>query len=355
MPQGLYFDESVGKTITTHSMIKTMRHCPQQADYKYARRLKPRKLSKPLKRGTWMHHLLEEHHAGRDWEAMHRKLSAKYNELFDEEKDFYGDLPNECRSLMESYLWHYKDDPWAVLETEFTVEAEFPDGTLYRGKVDALIENQFGLWIVDHKTHAKFPDQTFRLLDAQSALYLWAALKMKIPVQGFIWNYLKTKAPSTPTLIKDGSRLSRTLGDTDWLTYTRALKKMKEERGYKITAENVAFAKALKARRYVPGEPQLSEFFRRDILEKDNAMLRRVAMAAYHTSKRMHSYPFDKPDIVERNVDSGACTYRCGYTDICTTELRGGNTQFMLKNGYTVGDPMDYYQDRAGEQRGATE
>lgn len=346
---GIYYDESVGKEITTHSMIKTFRRCHRQALYKYNDRLKPR-LTKPLKRGTWMHSLLEEHHAGRDWERMHRALTAKFHQLFDEEKMEFGDLPTECKTLMESYLWHYKDDPWTVHETEFTVEAEFPDGRLYRGKVDALVENQFGLWIVDHKTHGSLPNHAFRLLDAQSALYLWAARRSGIPVQGFIWNYLKTKAPSQPRLLQSGARLSKTLGDTDYLTYTRALKRLKAERGYRITRENVEFAERLKAMRYKPGEPQLSPFFRRDILEKDDAMLKRVAMEAYHTSKQMHEYPFDRRDIVERTIDR-SCEFYCGFSALCTTELIGGNTVALKKN-YKVGDPMDYYQDRAGEAPG---
>ena len=36
-------------------------------------------------------------------------------------------------------------------EVEFVLETEFPDGTIYRGKIDLLIENHGGLWIVDHK------------------------------------------------------------------------------------------------------------------------------------------------------------------------------------------------------------
>jgi RecB family exonuclease len=351
---GLYYDERVGKEVVTHSMIKTFRRCPRQALYKYQERLKPKVVAKPLKRGTWMHYLLEEHHAGRDWRKKHAELSNKYNELFDEEKDFYGDLPTECLALMESYIWHYKADPWNVLETEFTVEADFPDGTLYRGKVDALIENAFGLWIVDHKTHAVLPDQTFRLLDAQSALYIWAARKMGIEVQGFIWNYLKTKAPAEPRLLKDGSRLSLKLGDTDWVTYTKTLNRLKEERGYKITRANVEFANRLKGDRYVPGEPQVSPFFRRDILEKDEGMLKRVAAEAYHTARRMARYPFTQRDIVERVVDRG-CTFTCSYRDLCTAELMGGNTTYILGKTMKVGDPQDYYEDRAGEQRGTPE
>lgn len=350
---GLYYDETVDAEVSTHSMMKSFRACHRQAMYKYVDRLKPRMLSKPLKRGTWMHYLLEEHHAGRDWEAKHKQLSAQYEMLFDEEKDFYGDLPHECRALMEAYLWHYKDDPWKVLETEFTVEAFFPDGRLYRGKVDALIENAFGIWIVDHKTHKVLPDHTFRLLDAQSGLYLWAANKMKLPVQGFIWNYLKTAPPSIPRLIKDGSRLSKVMGETDYLTYTREIRRLKAEEGLRITQDIVDRSRALKAQRYVHGEPQTSPFFRRDILEKDPAMLKRVAAEAYHTSLQMHKYPFAQRDIVERSVDSGNCRYRCSFSDICTVEMIGGNTLPILKQNYKVGDPLDYYQDRAGDFKGS--
>lgn len=352
---GIYFDERVGMEITTHSMIKSFKGCPRQSLYKYIDRLKPKAVSKPLKRGTWMHYLLEEHHAGRDWEAKHLELSRQFDGLFDEEKDFYGDLPTECLTLMRSYVWHYKADPWKVLETEFTVETEFPDGRLYRGKVDALIENQFGLWLVDHKTHAQLPDHNFRLLDAQSSLYLWAAKRNGIPVQGFIWNYLKTKPPSEPTLLKDGSRFSKRMGETDYLTYSRAIKRLRDERGYRITRADVEMGNRLKQHRYVPGEPQTSPFFRRDILEKDNAMLRRVAMESYHTSKRMHEYPFDRRDIVERNVDQKRCRYMCSYTDVCTAELLGNNIKPLLKQNYKVGDALDYYEDRAGEQKGTGE
>lgn len=352
---GLYFDPSVDSYVVTHSMIKAFRACKRQTLYKQVDRLKPRLLGKPLKRGTWMHTLLEEHHAGRDWREMHNKLCAKYNEMLDEEKDYYGDLPNDARLLMESYEWHYADDPWTVHEVEYTLEAKFPDGTLYRGKVDAIIENSLGLWIIDHKTHAVLPSHTFRLLDAQSALYLWAAKKMDIPVQGFIWNYLKTKAPSKPTLLQSGARLSKKLGDTDWLTYTREIKRLKAERGYRVTRDDVAFAERLKAQRYKHGEPQLSPFFRRDILEKDDDMLRRVASEAYNTTRQMAKYNFAQRDAVERSVEMRKCEYFCGYRDLCTTELIGGNTALMLRNNYRVGDPQDYYQDRAGEQRGGAE
>jgi hypothetical protein len=346
--KALYLDD--GHAVSTHSMLKCFRRCPKQAEFKYVYRLKPRLLGTPLKRGTWVHLLLEELHKGGDWRAVHAKLSAEFDNLFDEERDFYGDMPTEIGHLMESYEWHYALDPWKVLETEFTLEFEWPDGSIYRGKVDMLVETQFGLFLVDHKTHKRLPKLGFRLLDGQSALYSYAALKNKIPVQGFIWNYIKWKAPSVPKLVYKNTRLSRTAIETDYPTYTKALKKYKAEfpESFRITADYVEMQKRLKGLQYRHGEPQNSPFFLRSILEKDVDMLKKVAREHYHTSKRMNDYDFSPDAPVERVVDS-SCEYFCSYTDICTVELLGGNIKPLIKQNYIVGDPMAYYQDRAGE------
>lgn len=295
-----------------------------------------------------MHELLEEYHMGRDWEFRHKLLSAKFNNLFDEERDFYGDLPTECLRLMRAYIWHYKDDTWKVLETEFTVETEFPDGTIYRGKCDALIENRLGIWLVDHKTHKTLPDHNFRLRDAQSALYLWACLRNKIPVEGFIWNYLRTKAPTLPHQNLNG-QLSKRAIDTDYITYVAEVNRLKRDNGLRITPEIKAKAAYLKSLRYQPDMPQLSEFFRRDMLEKSNGMLKQAAIENYRTAKRMNEYDFSYG--VER-ITENSCKYMCSYVDICTVDLMGGNLKPLIKANYTIGNPLDYYQDRAGDFRG---
>ena len=350
---GIYFDpdalDGEGARISTHSMLKTFRRCPKQAEFKYIHRLKPKRLANPLKRGTWVHALLEEYHKGGDWLKLHRKYSAQFAKLFDEEKDFYGDMPTEILTIMKSYMWHYKDDPWEYIDQEFELNAKLPDGTLYRGKVDALIRNQFGLWLVDHKTHKTLPDSSFRLLDAQSALYLWAARENGLEVQGFIWNYIKWKAPSVPKLLKDGSRFSKSVTDYDYPTYVRAIKAAREENPDFVISEEMRYtANRLKGERYEFGKPQTSNFFRRDVLEKSEDMIERVLQGNYTTSLRMHSYDFSDPDAVERVVERG-CTFSCSYLDLCTAELAGGNLRPLLKQNYTVGDPNSYYHDRAGD------
>jgi hypothetical protein len=331
-------------------MLKTFRRCPKQAEFKYIHRLKPKKLGSPLKRGTWVHALLEAYHMGQDWRAVHEKYTYEFSRLFDEEKDFYGDMPTEILTIMEGYIWHYKNDPWEWIDAEFQLEAQSPDGTIYRGKVDSLIRNEFGLWLVDHKTHKTLPKLNFRLLDAQSALYLWAARENGLQVRGFIWNYLRWKAPTVPALVDRNTRLTKSATDTDYPTMYRALKKYKAEHPdtFKISADDMAKLRRLQGQRYEFGKAQTSDFFRRDVLEKSDEMIDRVVKANLHTSLRLHDYEFSDPDFVERVVER-SCEFSCSYTDICTAELTGANIRPLVKQNYIVGDPNDYYQDKAGD------
>lgn len=341
---GIYTDEDTGQLISTHSMLKTFRRCPKQTQYKYLDRLKPKVIGRPLRFGTWMHSLYEAYYKGEDWVEKNKQLTAKFATWFDEEKERTGDLPRDCARTMRSYLWHYEADPWKVHDVEFMLEVTLPDGNLYRCKLDMLIENQFGLWVVDHKNMRSLPDHNFRLLDAQSALYVWAALKNKIPVQGHIWNYIRSKAPTIPKPIQDGSRLSKRDVDTDYPTLMKAIKQAKlDPNDYK------AWRIGLMRQRYATGIVQTSPFFRRDTIEKTPAMLKQVATEAYATHVRMHSYHWDKTTSIER-VPDRSCAFGCSYVDLCTTELFGGNADLLRRQRYGVGDPLDYYFDESHHQ-----
>lgn len=340
----MYVDE--GKSIITNSMLSTFLRCPKQTEYKYYHRLKPKLLGSPLKRGKWVHDLLEEDAKGGDWLALHKKYSRQFEEMFDEEKDYYGDMPTEILRIMKSYFWHYKHDPWKYHEAELELEMTLPNGQVLRGKIDALIENQFGLWLVDHKTHKTLPGLQYRILDTQSPRYLLLAKANKIPVMGFIWNYVRWKAPTVPVLLKDGSRISKRAVDTDYPTLRKALKRYELD-----PAPYSDMLARLKAQRYAPGEAQTSSFFLRSVMEKDKEMLKRMKKATQVTGNRLDAYDFSDPDFVERNTGRH-CEFMCSYTALCGAELMGLNTKPLIKQNYRVGDPMSYYHDKAGDIEG---
>lgn len=356
MPRPLYPHQDTGQAILTNSMLTAFRRCIKQSEFKYVHRLKPKMLGGPLKRGTWVHSLLEEDANGKDWRKLHKKLSHQFGQLFDEEKDYYGDMPTEIETIMKSYFWHYKNDPWKYLETELELTAELPNGVLLRIKFDALVENQWGIWLVDHKSHKTLPGLQYRLLDTQSPIYVWVAHQNNIPVNGFIWNYVRWKAPTIPEMAYVGTarqRLSIRGIETDYPTYARALKQYKQEHGLRIKdyAEEL---ERLKKQRYRAGEPQTSPFFRRDVFEKQPDLVERVLKEAMRTADRMNSYDWSDPDAVERTVGRH-CEFMCSYKDICSMQLLGGNLKPLLKQNYEVGDPMSYYHDKAGDTRDARE
>jgi len=338
---GLYRDAETGQLISTHSMLKTMRRCPKQAQYKYVERLKPKRLGRPLRCGTWMHKLQEVYYKGGDWREEQQRQTSKFRKLWEDEQSDVGDLPGDTERLWRSYLWHYKNDNWKVLETEFTLEAELPDGSKLRGKVDNLIEDQYGLWIVDHKWHKVFPDHSFRILDQQSVGYLWLALKNKIPVQGHIWNYGRSKPPTLPVLTKTGLIARWRMLDTDYPTAARFIKNHPDLRDISRYYPKL---RILKSHRYVHGEPQRSNFFRRVVVEKPISQINRNIRELYRTHLRMHDYDFQDIDSVER-VPDRSCTFMCSYRDLCSAEAVTGQRPVSWRHQFSIGDPLDYYDD----------
>lgn len=332
--------------VVTHSLIKSFRRCPRISLYKHHDQLAPRSLSKPLKRGTWIHELLEAYYNGEDWKAVHRHNTARFAELFDEEKDKLGDLPKECMRLFRSYLWHYKnDEDWTVIEAEGKLTATLPaSGVEWQGKFDMLVEDGEGdLWMVDHKSHRVLPSLTHRLLDQQSILYIWAARENGINVKGFVWNYIRTSAPKEVRVTKQG-RIAANQGVTD---YPTAYTSLVQQFGKDGIDQYKPYLRDLAKMRYKFGEAQLSPFFVRTHMEKSDEMIARAVAEADHTADRYAEYPFDDRDAVER-VPDRSCDW-CSYKNLCTTELIGGNADNVRRQEFITQDPFHYYKGQSDD------
>lgn len=344
-----------GIPILTQSSMKTFRQCPREFYYKYELSLKPKVASTPLTRGKWMHSLIEAYYQEEDWKPVHDKYTAQFSKLFDEEKEKLGDLPREIDLLMASYQWYYGDPEvkgteWIVHEVEKMIQCELPNGHWFRGVVDLIVEDEYGLWLVDHKNMKTFPDWAYRMLDEQSSLYIWAARQMGIPVRGFIWNYISTKGFPKYPVLKAGHRFEKKSFDAETIypAFARAIKKAKREFPETFLADpddrkmyqnrlNV-----LKGDRWAgPDSMPNSPYFRRDVLEKTEDTIERVLVSAMRTSETMHNYDFSDPDKVERDINS--CKgFFCSYKDLSIADLVNGDSSLAAKRGYTTHDPTAY-------------
>ncbi|AZS06606.1 helicase [Mycobacterium phage JacoRen57] len=323
--------------------------CPREALYKYQDLLTPRqKHSQPLERGTWFHALLEAKYkqmGGLETDgvtAVHTQLCDEFGELLDEEREMLGDLPNEMKRLYNSYQWHYrKDESWTIHEVEMKVEAELPNGMQYQGKIDMLVENEWGLYAVDHKTHKRLPSMDYRYRDKQSILYIWALRACGIPVTGFIWNYVVPTAPE-PLKFKVRGGLYKRQPLTDYPTALRGIKEL----GLDPTEdpELSSILSELKKVRYDPDSVQSSPVFRRDLLEKHDDMIERTVLEVTHTAERFEQYAWENRDQVER-VNDRSCDW-CSYRHICIAELIGANAENVRRQIYKKADPFAYYDEK---------
>jgi rubrerythrin len=315
--------------------------------YKYVDLIEPQlKTAQPLERGKWFHELLEAKYKGNNVKEVHERLSYNFTDLFDEEQEALGDLPNEMKTLYNSYQWHYrKDESWKVHEVEMKVEADLPNGMQYQGKIDMLIEDQFGLWAVDHKTHKRLPSMDFRFRDKQSVMYIWALRQCGIPVRGFIWNYVVPHAPK-PLRFTQSGRLYKRQPFTDYPTVYRQLKNEDLHKD----PDFLPILRDLKAVRYDPEKPQSSKVFRRDTLEKHDDMIDRVVKEATHTADRYAEYAWENRDAIER-INDRSCDW-CPYRHICIAELIGANADNVRRQMYhKVESPFAYYDDKRNDAK----
>ncbi|MCA1624148.1 MAG: PD-(D/E)XK nuclease family protein [Acidobacteria bacterium] len=323
--------------VTTQSMLANFSRCPRKAMYAYVDKIKPRKTSRPLKMGAWFHLLLQARYNGQDWKDRHNELIENHEEVFFKEE--WEEISETCARLMLSYLWYYQLEAkygWKIIDVEFKLETTWPDGTPYWCKIDLLVEINGELWIVDHKLRTKLPSHLQRLLDSQGLLYPWAAQKNGLKIKGFIWNYIRMRAPAIPQIRRDG-KLSERKIETDYPTLKKTLTEHKiDPRMYD------AELRRLRAIYWRPGKAQQSPFFQRIQWELDPAVIRKKVIEKNRTHKRLKIYDFTNRDAVERIVDP-SCDWGCDYSLLCMAELYGSNVEQTLRLHYRQADPLSYY------------
>lgn len=352
-----------GQLVVTQSMVSSFVQCPREVYYSVVEGLRPRLASMPLTRGTWVHSLLEARANGENWRKKHKELLETARlEQFDEEVE---ELATQCFNIVESYEWVWRREKWKVIKAELTVERPMFQGkALYRGRIDLIVQDEAGdIWLVDHKTHAQFPDWRYRELAFQNYSYLWACktapeyLALGIPQpKGFIYDYCKTNAIKTPTLTQAGKQ-SRSLkpSGTTLPTYRRWLR----ENGMMTTVrgKDLLAIEDPKERAYVEEflvelqHRDYSDLFRRDAMTFSMEQSRRQLKSFVTSAKRMLNYKWGDPDCVERNLS--ACSgFMCNYKDLTVADLMHGSSEIEQKTRYvTTRDPLDYYPNQKKKRK----
>lgn len=321
----LTYGEVEGDDLLTVSVSRanSWRKCQQLHDWKYVEEIVPTKKILPLTRGSWLHSCLEARDKGEDWLAVLKELKVKeYDPLFAEEKAVLGPLPTECFRIMRNYMHHFKNDKFdRTITTEIQFKIRIP-GTnfVFHGIIDRIVRDQLDrVWCMEHKTVKRPPSDEARLTDIQTGMYLWA-MRLLAPqldfkaeeVGGVVFDYLITKPPTEPYLLKAGG-LSHKNIYCDRYTFMAAIKKH-----------------GLDVADYADMWPKIDKnpFFIRQELTRSNDSVKNILDDFIRTCQQIKAIS-GKYSV--KSLGYGCEVPRCSYRDLCIIDLENGDTKALIE------------------------
>lgn len=329
---GPFTDDDIEVSV---SRIKRWKHCPMSHDYKYVHKLITKQKAVPLTMGSWVHSCLEVRDLGLDWLAKLKEMkTTEYDNMFQEEKVMLGDLPGNVFRIMRAYnqTYLYVDAEWETMscEQDFMIRIGNTNIILV-GKIDKIARHKLSgqVWCWEHKTMKKsIPTEQFRITDVQTAVYIWVMKVIashlnfdKNQIGGVMFDYIRTKPPTKPRLLKNGT-MSKAKIDCDRWTYMAELKKNN-----------------LDVKDYEDFIKKLDEnvFFVRIPMAKSTTMMELVMKDFIATAEQLQFYSGKTP---MRNLSWGCDRPKCEYRDLCIMDLQGSDTSMFIKLRYTKGDEV---------------
>ena len=194
---------------TSYSEVRQYRRCPKAHDYKYHQRLKRKKKKIGLFKGSILHEMVHafveskrrKDYDGPDAWAVLAKYEAEFKDYFREEREEHGDIVGDCGTIFRNYIKHYKNDPLKYEESEISIETPISNGLMLRGVLDKVaVDEDKRRWIVDHKFVKSIPTVEDLMNEIQLLIYVWAwnQVHKDRPIDGIIWDFVRTKTPAIP-------------------------------------------------------------------------------------------------------------------------------------------------------------
>lgn len=315
--------------VTRYSEVKAFRRCPKLHDYAYRQNLQRIRPAAAPHRGTIFHELLNARARIAMGERVTKPLSIlaeyekKHRSLFAEERELYGEnFITDIRRVYEGYERQWASDGWTYEYSEQEIETSLVnsgDPVNYHGTLDKIVSTRDGrLWLVDHKTHKSIPTEEQRFQDYQMLLYAWAWNRehAEEPIDGIIWDYIRTKAPTIPETLKTGQLTQRANLDSDYFTYMAELKRLRLDAG-----PYAQFLKGLRQR-------SADKFFLRVPLPKPSKTMTEAVVEDFRaTTKTMIACTRPTRTMTKD------CSW-CEFYRLCTAELRGLDHKFIQQTEY---------------------
>lgn len=306
---------------TGFSKVNAWRKCNKLYEFVVVRNLQPKRRASYFLRGTILHEMLEARDNGKKAGEVFLKYDTQYGALFEEEREFYGEhFMDDIWRIYKGYVRTYPPktaQSWVVVATEGLVRTRLTPKIEFEGHYDLRVMSNGRHWIADRKCMKSIPDADERFANVQMLLYVEAwNREHDEKVSGIIWDYLRTKAPTIPEVLKSGQLTRRKDLDTDAHTYRQAIKDNGlDEDGYAY------FLKELEKR------PPDRFYARVPLPVPSKEMTATVIEEFTQTAEAIRTAKH-----FPRNL-TFMCS-RCEFFPLCKAELSGINAKFVEKDKY---------------------
>ena len=321
----------------SQSKVKKWRQCRRAYHYRYVEHLKKVIKARPLQFGSIIHRMIDADANNECPFELLDEIAAGQGKLFAAEREMYGELVEDIRSIMEGYFDYWEDEPLLFNKigprrTEHELEVDLCDGIRLVLVLDGVVRTRNKLrWLLENKTGKTIQSEDDNWRNLQSAVYLRACEMLGIKkLTGVLWNFIKSKPPTKPQILKDGGLSRRKI-----VTLPSVVLRACEEAGLdpKDYEDLVDSAKM-----------SMGEYYKRVFTPVQAEVVDQIFGDFVSTAQEIA----DKHGkSSERNIGKH-CGW-CDYESICRAELTGGDVDFVKEREYETSQREEEVQEDSEE------
>lgn len=321
----------------SYSEMKRWRFCRQSHYYNYVERIAPKVKPKPLKLGNIIHKLVETWAKNGDCERIIKEVKKEYNKMFDEEKEYYGDLPGIVEQIFHGYQAKYgeKERKGYDLVERMMGPIKLTSQTQFKFKVDRIFRIPMGLSIVETKTSKRIPEEDKRIWDIQTLLYAWGLQESGYDISAVVWDYIRTKTPTIPRVLKNGELSQAKDIDTNYDTYHQAII---DNLGKSHVKD---YKEILTSLQYRP-----DQFYKRIVQAISKSMIKSIVKDARITSLEI----LNMSRLPVKTISAFTCPM-CFYSSLCYADMRNLDSDFIRQKEFMPKeDEIEYGKETDNEE-----